>query len=179
MSTATTTSTAPTIATKRDRNDYCGRFGMWEYTGPVDPDDPETITGDNCIAIKVRPDDSSLYSSISRDGDRPAEMHGPVGSTYHGILEKSRFESWGFLTIPVQSSDGEEYYLRYEGEFCNGKQHGKGILSSNDVNSEMYEGDFEDGYPHGMGVFAGSDGKVKFEGEISCGRKIYGVFTSP
>ena len=49
----------------------------------------------------------------------------------------------------------------YEGDFKDGKQHGKGkyTLASGDV----YEGDFKDGKQHGKGKYSSADGTT-YEG---------------
>lgn len=46
----------------------------------------------------------------------------------------------------------------YEGEWKNGKKHGKGVYHFN--NQSVYEGDFYEGYRHGQGEYRFKNGKV-------------------
>ena len=58
----------------------------------------------------------------------------------------------------------------YEGEYMDGKPHGRGIMKWRD--GRAYEGEFKDGKLHGRGTLKLSDGRV-YEGEFKNG-KLHG-----
>ena len=66
---------------------------------------------------------------------------------------------------------------RYEGERCDGKAHGKGVVML--PGGERYEGDFRDGLPNGRGVITLPD-EGRYEGEVLDGNAHgRGVITLP
>ncbi len=94
--------------------------------------------------------------------------------------------------------DQKMFYSMYEGEFKNGKYHGKGTNSSacsimgcmfitytgeykdgkkngfgsaRFENGDSYKGEYKDGLMHGKGVYEWSDGKV-FSGDFKNGKNI-------
>ncbi len=60
-------------------------------------------------------------------------------------------------------ADGSEY----QGEWQDGKRHGKGILISPE--GDRYEGQFENNFAHGEGIYTWGDG-VRSEGEFREGK---------
>ena len=51
---------------------------------------------------------------------------------------------------------------RYQGDWFNGYQHGKGVYTYPDGN--RYEGDYRNGYRHGKGVYTFANG-ARYEGD--------------
>ena len=69
----------------------------------------------------------------------------------------------------------EEKVLKYEGEYLNGKRHGKGKeFTKNKI--LVYEGEYKNGLLYGKGkqyddLFSkGREPKLKYEGEFKCGK---------
>ncbi len=52
--------------------------------------------------------------------------------------------------------DGEWKEIRYEGDYKDGKRHGRGVYVG--ANGDRYEGDWKDGKAHGRGVEMWADG---------------------
>jgi hypothetical protein len=83
---------------------------------------------------------------------------------------------WGKSSIRYfpQTSLEEEFHVtysdgsRYEGDWKDGKEHGRGVLVF--VNGDRYEGEFRDGKPHGRGVYVTADGD-RYEGEWKDGER--------
>jgi len=64
---------------------------------------------------------------------------------------------------------------RYEGEYRDGKMHGRGVTTWAD--GDRYEGDYRDGKPHGRGVTTWADGD-RYEGDYRDGKEDgRGVYT--
>lgn len=86
----------------------------------------------------------------------------------HGIKKIiSSFTTEGLITVD---------YVEYEGEWQNGRYHGKGELK-NAYGS--YKGDFKDGNRHGEGIFRWDKGD-KYTGEwVNDKRTGYGVYEWP
>jgi len=94
--------------------------------------------------IELAYDDGAIY----RGGMRDAVMHGT-----------GEFKSGSF---------------RYQGEFRNGRRHGKGTYVW--ANGDAYEGEFADDKPHGAGMYRFASGD-RYEGEVNggviAGRGVY------
>ena len=59
---------------------------------------------------------------------------------------------------------------RYEGEFRNGKQHGRGKVKWQDASGNRYEGEFRNGKRHGRGTYTYASGN-RYEGEWKDGKE--------
>ena len=74
---------------------------------------------------------------------------------------------------------GKTYYedgkLEYEGEFKDGKFHGKGRLYHILRGGLLYDGNFKEGEFHGKGRLYDSKGRLIFEGEFKDGKKVRGA----
>ncbi|MFH1728051.1 MAG: hypothetical protein ABIA04_06505 [Pseudomonadota bacterium] len=79
--------------------------------------------------------------------------------TFSGQLDSSGLQQ-GHGTMKI---NGFDYY---EGEFRDGKQHGKGVLK---VKEFTYSGDFANGTYHGQGTLTYGDGR-QYQGEFRDGR---------
>ena len=51
----------------------------------------------------------------------------------------------------------------YEGEWKEGKYHGRGVMRSAD--GAVYEGEFQGGKMHGVGVMRYADGSIAHDGQ--------------
>ena len=76
---------------------------------------------------------------------------------------------------------GKEYnyfdnQLKFEGEYLNGRRHGKGKQYNEDDGYLEYEGEYYKGLRQGKGKEYNEDGKLLFEGEYLYGYKIKGKF---
>ena len=76
------------------------------------------------------------------------------------------YESNGF----GKEYDGEDDTLKFEGEYSNGKRHGKGkeYYSTGEL---IFEGEYLNGKRHGKGKEYDKFGKIKFEGEYLNGKR--------
>ena len=91
---------------------------------------------------------------------------------YEGKFRDEQYWGYGKLyKMPGKNSKLKEG-LQYEGDFVNGKFHGKGQFydPSND-NFLLYMGDFKNGMFHGTGKFLMKNGKVLYDGEWKEGKK--------
>ena len=84
--------------------------------------------------------------------------------TYVG---KVRSDSEGRSTMPhgrgvFSCTSGPSKGNKYDGEFWDGKKHGRGVYLS--VDGDQYEGEFRDGKRHGRGLFTSADGSQRYEG---------------
>lgn len=71
-----------------------------------------------------------------------------------GCVEGNCENGWGINNYYI----GKVYQGRYEGDFINGKRHGKGKFT--DVHGATYEGNWQDGQPSGLGAKVNKDGSV-------------------
>ena len=60
--------------------------------------------------------------------------------------------------------------MEYEGEYSNGKKHGKG---KEYVGKLQYEGEFLNGKRHGRGKIYNNKGEIIFDGEFSNGYEVW------
>src|SRR5712664_2652959 len=72
-------------------------------------------------------------------------------ATGRGVLE------WRY------EESGERKVARYEGEYRDGKPHGRGVYAY--ASGNRYEGDYRDGKLHGRGVYTFANGN-RYEGEL-------------
>uniref|UniRef100_K3X194 Uncharacterized protein n=1 Tax=Globisporangium ultimum (strain ATCC 200006 / CBS 805.95 / DAOM BR144) TaxID=431595 RepID=K3X194_GLOUD len=83
------------------------------------------------------------------------------GGSYIGEFGENVYHGFGLLTIPKSQHALTKKWIpgeRYEGEFAQGRKHGKGTAKTRDGDS--YDGFFIDGYYHGKGTCAYANGDV-------------------
>lgn len=88
------------------------------------------------------PNDDVAYDGNWKDD----QLHG-YGTLFNEevvLLEKTfDYQDWSFV---------EEYWIKYEGEFCMDNKHGKGKLYLS--NGEIFEGNFKEDMVDGEGVLS-------------------------
>ncbi|CEM02639.1 unnamed protein product [Vitrella brassicaformis CCMP3155] len=89
------------------------------------------------------------------------------GGLYHGSIRKVGGTEVPHGTGLLRSLDGER--KRYEGEWKDGKYHGRGTEFNQD--RVVYEGDWQDGKRQGHGIEHASDGQLIYEGEWTNGER--------
>lgn len=83
------------------------------------------------------------------------------GGGYIGEFDENFFHGFGMLTVAKSQHPLTKKWIpgeRYEGEFVQGRKHGKGIAKTRD--GDCYDGFFVDGYYHGKGTCAYANGDV-------------------
>lgn len=146
----------------------------WTYVGNVKEGIPhgkgkiitkyQTLTGnfkyghvDGDVEVKYRNGDyyKGVWNELSYiPGDYPSgygEMKNHDGSYYKGEWDCNGYKDKGY---------GKEIYDNgyYEGEFLNGKRHGKGKYVWN--GGSYYDGEWKEGKQHGKGIYKGENGKI-------------------
>lgn len=88
-----------------------------------------------------------------------------AGGSYVGDFATNFFHGFGLLTLAKSQHPLTKKWIpgeRYEGDFIQGRKHGRGTLKTRD--GDCYDGQFIDGYYHGKGTCAYANGNV-YDGE--------------
>ncbi|KAF1327879.1 Radial spoke protein 1, partial [Globisporangium splendens] len=83
------------------------------------------------------------------------------GGSCIGEFGENFYHGFGLLTIPKSQHPLTKKWVpgeRYEGEFMQGRKHGKGTAKTR--NGDCYDGFFVDGYYHGKGTCAHANGDI-------------------
>ena len=118
----------------------------------------------------------SAFMQITGEGDEKQIIF-RSGNKYVGNLLANKPHSWGTYWIarpsttagkPGSKKPAQSWRLQYEGDWFQGKRHGKGTLYYR--SGECYKGDFVLDRCHGMGQYTYANGDVHY-GEWYNGRK--------
>ena len=97
------------------------------------------------------------------------------GLVFDGEMRDGMLTAAAIATVMSGPFKGE----RYEGEFRDGREHGRGVLTFAD-GKRRYEGEFREGKYHGHGVLIFANGTRRYEGEWREGKRHgRGILTIP
>ena len=143
--------------------------GKEYYTNHDEENDvEENLFKINFSAPKIKKPLSYIFDIFKKE-EKPVNMGNIIGNPFKSNnIERLTNKSFG-LNL-------EEKVLKYEGEYLNGKRHGKGKeFTKNKI--LVYEGEYKNGLLYGKGkqyddLFSkGREPKLKYEGEFKYGKQ--------